>query len=75
MSVAEVTEKQHFLKITCRKYSCTNGKSKYLLQLKISNIVATKDNANDPIYNLAGQQVSKNYKGVVIQNGVKRIQK
>jgi hypothetical protein len=40
----------------------------------ISNIVATKDNANAPIYNLAGQQVSKNYKGVVIQNGKKFIQ-
>ena len=36
---------------------------------------STKANANAPIYNLAGQQVNKNYKGVVIQNGVKRIQK
>jgi hypothetical protein len=32
-------------------------------------------NANAPIYNLAGQQVDKSYKGVVIQNGTKRIQK
>ena len=32
-------------------------------------------NENAPIYNLAGQQVSKNYKGVVIQNGKKFIQK
>ncbi len=30
---------------------------------------------NAPVYNLAGQQVNKSYKGVVIQNGVKRIQK
>ena len=36
---------------------------------------STKANANAPIYNLAGQQVNKNYKGVVIQNGVKRVQK
>ena len=28
-------------------------------------------NANAPMYNLAGQRVSKNYKGVVIQNGKK----
>jgi len=28
-----------------------------------------------PIYNLAGQKVDKSFKGVVIQNGVKRIQK
>ncbi len=31
--------------------------------------------ANAPIYNLAGQRVGKNYKGVVIQNGKKFIQK
>lgn len=30
---------------------------------------------NSAIYNLAGQQVDKNYKGVVIQNGKKMIQK
>ncbi len=29
------------------------------------------DNANAPYYNLAGQRVSKDYKGVVIQNGKK----
>ncbi len=32
-------------------------------------------NANAPIYNLAGQRVSKDYKGVVIQNGKKFIKK
>ena len=32
-------------------------------------------NANAPIYNLAGQQVDKSYKGVVIQNGKKMVQK
>ena len=32
-------------------------------------------NANAPIYNLAGQRVGKDYKGVVIQNGKKFIKK
>ena len=32
-------------------------------------------NANSPIYNLAGQRVGKDYKGVVIQNGKKFIKK
>lgn len=42
----------------------------------ISNTVAvSKVNANAPIYNLAGQKVSKSYKGVVIQNGKKFVQK
>jgi hypothetical protein len=42
----------------------------------IESINATKaDNPNAPIYNLAGQQVTKSYKGVVIQNGKKFFQK
>lgn len=36
---------------------------------------AAEQNANAPIYNLAGQQVDKSYKGVVIQNGKKMVQK
>lgn len=32
-------------------------------------------NGEAPIYNLAGQRVSKEYKGVVIQNGKKFIKK
>lgn len=41
----------------------------------ISNaVVAPKANPNAPIYNLAGQKVSKSYKGVVIQNGKKFVQ-
>ena len=40
------------------------------------NTVATETiNANAPMYNLAGQRVGKNYKGVVIQNGKKFINK
>ena len=41
----------------------------------ISTVISAKNiNPNAPIYNLAGQQVGKNYKGVVIQNGKKFIQ-
>lgn len=40
----------------------------------IETLVAA-EKADAPIYNLAGQQVSKNYRGVVIQNGKKFIQK
>ena len=42
----------------------------------ISNaIVAPRVSSNAPIYNLAGQQVSKAYKGVVVKNGKKYVQK
>lgn len=37
--------------------------------------VQVAENENAPMYNLAGQQVDKNYKGVVIQNGKKFINK
>jgi len=40
----------------------------------ISNIKADT-NADSPLYNLAGQRVSKNYKGVVIKNGKKVVVK
>lgn len=40
-----------------------------------STVVASKVNANASIYNLAGQKVNKSYKGVVIQNGKKFVQK
>lgn len=37
----------------------------------VNHVTIDKVNANAPMYNLAGQRVSKNYKGVVIQNGKK----
>ena len=41
----------------------------------IQDVKATVVDLNAPAYNLAGQKVSENYRGVVIKNGVKMIQK
>jgi len=41
----------------------------------IETVRAIELNANAPIYNLAGQRVGKDYKGVVVQNGKKFIKK
>ena len=41
----------------------------------IKNVQTIEVNENAPIYNLAGQRVSKDYKGVVIQNGKKFVRK
>lgn len=41
----------------------------------IENVQAAQPDANAPMYNVAGQRVSKNYKGVVIQNGRKYVVK
>ena len=40
----------------------------------ISNLKSV-DNTDAPIYNLAGQKVSNDYKGLVIKNGKKSIKK
>ncbi len=41
----------------------------------IQSVKSETIDLNAPAYNLAGQKVAEGYKGVVIQNGVKRIQK
>ena len=41
----------------------------------VNTIKTAEQNANAPMYNLAGQRVSKDYKGIVIQNGRKMIKK
>lgn len=41
----------------------------------IDNLTISPIDNDAPMYNLAGQKVSKSYKGIVIQNGVKRIVK
>lgn len=41
----------------------------------INDAVAAKADANAPVYNLAGQRVNANFKGIAIQNGKKFIAK
>lgn len=41
----------------------------------IENIIVDAENENAPVYNIMGIQVDENYKGVVIKNGKKYIQK
>ena len=41
----------------------------------ISGTIVEKFDANAPVYNLAGQRVSKNTKGILIQNGKKFVNK
>jgi hypothetical protein len=41
----------------------------------INTITTNEDSANSPIFNLAGQRVSKSYKGIIIQNGKKLLNK
>jgi hypothetical protein len=52
-----------------------SGKIDKSVPTGISTVKNETINLNAPAYNLAGQKVAEGYKGVVIQNGVKRIQK
>jgi pectate lyase len=44
-------------------------------QTAIEAVKVAKQNVSDAIYNLAGQRVDSAYKGLVIKNGVKSLQK
>lgn len=54
-----------------QKYTFYPGKSKEDVITGIETIKTVPENANAPMYNLAGQKVSKDYKGVKVQNGRK----
>ena len=41
----------------------------------ISTVVPTSDNLNEPVFNLAGQRVGKDYQGIIIKNGKKQLNK
>lgn len=65
-----------------KKYNTTYelDKNNILISLNgkttgITNITTDEAAKNAPVYNLAGQKVTKAYKGVVIKNGKKMIQK
>jgi len=60
-------------------YSIKSGINVYDIKVTgtsgIDNITATVENADAPVYNLAGQRVSKDTKGILIQNGKKFVVK
>lgn len=41
----------------------------------IENVIANEESVNAPVYNVLGQRVNENYKGLVIKNGKKFVQK
>ena len=51
------------------------GAGTEIIPLGIENVINTTTTGSDVIYNLSGQRVSKDYKGIVIKNGKKVIQK
>lgn len=69
---------------TSEKYKSTDGwkNFKNIVEIEIDGIEGvtvgdskSSDSENAPMYNLSGQRVGKNYKGIVIKNGKKMIVK
>lgn len=61
-------------------YSPSSGVNIYYIEVtytstNINNAIVEQGNENAPVYNLAGQRVNKDSKGVLIQNGKKFINK
>ena len=61
-------------------YSPSSGVNIYYIEVtytstNINNAIVEQSNENAPVYNLAGQRVNKDSKGVLIQNGKKFINK
>lgn len=69
-------EGQQILRITITGANCNIDKIKLInTSTGIADITIDGPSSQEPQYNLSGQKVNASYKGIVIQNGKKRISK
>ena len=69
-------EGQQILRITITGANCNIDKIKLInTSTGIADITIDGPSSQEPQYNLSGQKVNASYKGIVIQNGQKRISK
>ena len=72
----EITEGEHILRITINGANCNIDKiTMKCTQPSGIGVVATDEVIAKPTYNLSGQKVGSNYKGIIIRNGRKVIVK
>ena len=72
----ELQEGQHIIRLTITGPYCNIDKIEFINTTDIENtIVNEDDNCFSNIYNLWGVRVDNNYKGIVIKNGKKVIQR
>ena len=72
---ATVKAHQAFLRVENAEASANGYALGFDETTGISTVEAAAADLSAPVYNLAGQRVNGSYKGVVIQNGVKRVNK
>lgn len=67
---------EQILRITITGSNCNIDKIQFICTAAgISEVIADTESMNGAVYNLSGQKVDANYKGIVIQNGKKRLSK
>ena len=69
----ELTEGEHIFRITINGANCNIDKMelKLVQSSGIEDLNSMPQPADGSLYNLAGQKVDKNYRGIVIKNGKK----
>ena len=67
---------EQILRITITGSNCNIDKIKFSINTAgINGVTFDEPSSDDALYNLSGQQVNANYKGIVIQRGSKRLSK
>ena len=66
---------EQILRLTITGSSCNIDKIQFSLNTSGINGVIVNELSDDALYNLSGQKVNANYKGIVIQRGMKRLGK
>lgn len=66
---------EQILRLTITGSSCNIDKIQFSINTSGINGVTVYELSDDALYNLSGQKVNANYKGIVIQRGMKRLGK
>lgn len=71
----ELEAGEQILRLIITGSNCNIDKIKFSLVTGINGVVMDEQSSDDALYNLSGQKVNANYKGIVIQRGKKQLSK
>lgn len=71
----ELEAGEQILRLVITGSNCNIDKIKFSLVTGINGVMMDEPSSDDALYNLSGQKVNANYKGIVIQRGKKQLSK
>lgn len=71
----ELEAGEQILRLIITGSNCNIDKIKFSLVTGINGVMMDEPSSDDALYNLSGQKVNANYKGIVIQRGKKQLSK